>query len=198
MEPTSVVKTRPKRKAAQKPVKAAAASKRKRPSPDQSSDSEEWKGSADEKSDTDSSEKGEEEKEDDDDSKDEAVIDDKSFKKAHIKVPRPQGAPFADALSPDTLQFMAELKVNNNRDFMLHYQVNGNTTMFCLFTYERDTFILETLAPSTTGFHRLCGPGHSPATRNGPYHYGARAKGCYISTKVSHHFKGRTWVFLFL
>lgn len=38
---------------------------------------------------------------------------------AIIDVPRPDGAPFADAVSPDTLQFMADLAENNEREFML-------------------------------------------------------------------------------
>lgn len=40
-----------------------------------------------------------------------------------IEVPRPKGSPFSDAISPNTLQFLAELKENNNRDFMRINQV---------------------------------------------------------------------------
>ncbi|KAI7880839.1 hypothetical protein K492DRAFT_207240 [Lichtheimia hyalospora FSU 10163] len=40
------------------------------------------------------------------------------MKPGRIKIPRPKGSPFADALSPDVLQFMSELKENNHRDFM--------------------------------------------------------------------------------
>ncbi|KAI8379376.1 uncharacterized protein BYT42DRAFT_568567 [Radiomyces spectabilis] len=40
------------------------------------------------------------------------------MKSAVIDIPRPKGSPFADALSPDTLEFMAQLAENNNRDFM--------------------------------------------------------------------------------
>ncbi|KAI9488355.1 hypothetical protein BDB00DRAFT_963804 [Zychaea mexicana] len=35
-----------------------------------------------------------------------------------IDIPRPKGAPFADALSPCLLEFLAELREDNNRDFM--------------------------------------------------------------------------------
>jgi Conserved hypothetical protein (DUF2461) len=38
---------------------------------------------------------------------------------ATIDIPRPEGSPFADAISPDTLQFMADLAENNEREFML-------------------------------------------------------------------------------
>lgn len=38
---------------------------------------------------------------------------------AIIDIPRPNGAPFGDAVSPDTLQFMADLAENNEREFML-------------------------------------------------------------------------------
>ncbi|CEI93230.1 hypothetical protein RMCBS344292_07469 [Rhizopus microsporus] len=41
-----------------------------------------------------------------------------SFNPAKIKIPQPKGGPFADALSPDTLMFLAELAENNDRDFM--------------------------------------------------------------------------------
>lgn len=40
------------------------------------------------------------------------------FKKSKIKVPRPEGSPFPDSLAPDSLQFVAELIENNDRDFM--------------------------------------------------------------------------------
>lgn len=38
---------------------------------------------------------------------------------AVVDVPHPDGSPFADAISPDTLQFMADLAENNEREFML-------------------------------------------------------------------------------
>ncbi|KAI9280138.1 hypothetical protein BC943DRAFT_283631 [Umbelopsis sp. AD052] len=38
---------------------------------------------------------------------------------AIIDIPHPEGSPFADAVSPDTLQFMADLAENNEREFML-------------------------------------------------------------------------------
>jgi hypothetical protein len=34
-------------------------------------------------------------------------------------IPRPKGAPFPDAVSPETLQFMADLAENNDREFMV-------------------------------------------------------------------------------
>ncbi|KAF7720891.1 hypothetical protein EC973_005871 [Apophysomyces ossiformis] len=37
---------------------------------------------------------------------------------AELKIPRPKGSPFPDALSPDVLEFMALLAANNDRDFM--------------------------------------------------------------------------------
>ncbi|OBZ89646.1 hypothetical protein A0J61_02302 [Choanephora cucurbitarum] len=40
------------------------------------------------------------------------------FKPAKIKVPHPDGSPFPDSLSPKTLEFLAELAENNDRDFM--------------------------------------------------------------------------------
>ncbi|KAI8364329.1 hypothetical protein EDC96DRAFT_207010 [Choanephora cucurbitarum] len=40
------------------------------------------------------------------------------FKPAKIKVPHPNGSPFPDSLSPKTLEFLAELAENNDRDFM--------------------------------------------------------------------------------
>ncbi|KAG2181259.1 hypothetical protein INT43_008842 [Umbelopsis isabellina] len=38
---------------------------------------------------------------------------------AILTIPRPKGAPFPDAMSPDSLQFMADLAENNDREFML-------------------------------------------------------------------------------
>ncbi|KAI8346193.1 hypothetical protein BD560DRAFT_411463 [Blakeslea trispora] len=40
------------------------------------------------------------------------------LKPAKIKVPHPKGSPFPDSLSPKTLEFLAELAENNDRDFM--------------------------------------------------------------------------------
>ncbi|KAI8981706.1 hypothetical protein BDF20DRAFT_818582 [Mycotypha africana] len=44
------------------------------------------------------------------------------YNESHIKpfgftIPRPKGSPFPDAISPDTLVFLAELAENNDRDF---------------------------------------------------------------------------------
>ncbi|KAF1798058.1 hypothetical protein V8B55DRAFT_1551243 [Mucor lusitanicus] len=55
---------------------------------------------------------------DDQDSSDDEVFNENNVKKPKVVIPRPKGSPFADAISPDTLQFLAELAVNNDRDFM--------------------------------------------------------------------------------
>lgn len=55
---------------------------------------------------------------DDDDDEEEKVYDGNSTKKSKIVIPRPKGSPFPDAISPDSLAFMAELAENNERDFM--------------------------------------------------------------------------------
>ncbi|CDS07727.1 hypothetical protein LRAMOSA01676 [Lichtheimia ramosa] len=47
-----------------------------------------------------------------------AVTSADDMKPGLIAIPRPKGSPFPDALSPDVLQFMSELKENNHRDFM--------------------------------------------------------------------------------
>lgn len=46
------------------------------------------------------------------------VVSNESMNRPEITIPRPEGAPFPDAISPDVLQFLSELKVNNDRDFM--------------------------------------------------------------------------------
>ncbi|KAG0171804.1 hypothetical protein DFQ28_007496 [Apophysomyces sp. BC1034] len=42
----------------------------------------------------------------------------KTIQPAKTSIPRPKGSPFADALSPGVLEFMALLAANNDRDFM--------------------------------------------------------------------------------
>lgn len=49
----------------------------------------------------------------------ESIRDMNDINPAIVDIPRPAGAPFADAVSPDTLQFMADLAENNEREFML-------------------------------------------------------------------------------
>jgi hypothetical protein len=49
----------------------------------------------------------------------ETVRDATDMNPAILAIPRPKGAPFPDAMSPDTLQFMADLAENNDREFML-------------------------------------------------------------------------------
>ncbi|KAG1443091.1 hypothetical protein G6F56_010802 [Rhizopus delemar] len=49
---------------------------------------------------------------------DEEIISNSSFQPSTITIPRPKNGPFADALSSDSLQFLAELSENNDRDFM--------------------------------------------------------------------------------
>ncbi|KAL9559209.1 hypothetical protein MBANPS3_000526 [Mucor bainieri] len=49
---------------------------------------------------------------------DDEVFDENNVKAHKIVIPRPKGSPFADAISPNTLEFLAELAVNNDRDFM--------------------------------------------------------------------------------
>ncbi|EPB88112.1 hypothetical protein HMPREF1544_05056 [Mucor circinelloides 1006PhL] len=56
--------------------------------------------------------------EDEGENSDDEVFDENNVKKSKIVIPRPKGSPFADAISPDTLEFLAELAVNNDRDFM--------------------------------------------------------------------------------
>ncbi|KAI8985316.1 hypothetical protein BDB01DRAFT_787594 [Pilobolus umbonatus] len=41
-----------------------------------------------------------------------------SLKRSKAIIPRPKDGPFPDAIAPDTLEFMAELVENNDRDFM--------------------------------------------------------------------------------
>ncbi|KAI9261104.1 hypothetical protein BY458DRAFT_253605 [Sporodiniella umbellata] len=49
---------------------------------------------------------------------DEEVIGDSSFQRSDYKRPKVTGGPFADALSVESLAFLSELEVNNERDFM--------------------------------------------------------------------------------
>lgn len=48
----------------------------------------------------------------------EEIYDSNSTKKSKVVIPRPKGSPFPDAISPDSLAFLAELAENNERDFM--------------------------------------------------------------------------------
>ncbi|RCH89393.1 hypothetical protein CU098_008560 [Rhizopus stolonifer] len=52
-------------------------------------------------------------------SSDSETVNSNQINPVKIKIPRPKGSPFADSLSPDTLQFLAELAENNEREFML-------------------------------------------------------------------------------
>lgn len=56
--------------------------------------------------------------EDEQESSEDEVFNENNVKKSKLVIPRPKGSPFADAISPDTLEFLAELAVNNDRDFM--------------------------------------------------------------------------------
>ncbi|KAK4509192.1 uncharacterized protein ATC70_007542 [Mucor velutinosus] len=56
--------------------------------------------------------------EDEQENSDDEVFNENNIKKSKVVIPRPKGSPFADAISPDTLEFLAELAVNNDRDFM--------------------------------------------------------------------------------
>ncbi|ORX52314.1 hypothetical protein DM01DRAFT_1336697, partial [Hesseltinella vesiculosa] len=49
-------------------------------------------------------------------------VEEMEFKPALIKVPVPVGSPFADAVHPATLEFLALLKANNEREFYLAHQ----------------------------------------------------------------------------
>ncbi|OZJ02680.1 hypothetical protein BZG36_04050 [Bifiguratus adelaidae] len=46
------------------------------------------------------------------------------------RAPRPKGAPFADALNPDILQFMSDLALDNDREFMLSNQATSQERWF--------------------------------------------------------------------
>ncbi|KAI9470906.1 MAG: hypothetical protein EXX96DRAFT_586168 [Benjaminiella poitrasii] len=46
------------------------------------------------------------------------IVSDQHLRPRKIEIPRPEGSPFADSLSPDTIEFLAELAENNDRDFM--------------------------------------------------------------------------------
>ncbi|KAG0232845.1 hypothetical protein BGW42_007854 [Actinomortierella wolfii] len=41
------------------------------------------------------------------------------FKVSKVKIPRPRGGPFADAIQPETLEFIRDLKLNNDREYMM-------------------------------------------------------------------------------
>ncbi|KAI8889094.1 hypothetical protein K501DRAFT_291274 [Backusella circina FSU 941] len=46
------------------------------------------------------------------------VISLDSFEAPSIVIPRPKGSPFPDAISPDTLEFLTGLTINNDRDYV--------------------------------------------------------------------------------
>ncbi|CEP14801.1 hypothetical protein [Parasitella parasitica] len=52
------------------------------------------------------------------DDSDDQVFNENNVKKSRVVIPRPKGSPFADSISPNTLEFLAELAENNDRDFM--------------------------------------------------------------------------------
>lgn len=52
------------------------------------------------------------------DSDEDDVYDVSSTSKSKLVIPHPKGSPFPDAISPLTLEFMAELAENNDRDYM--------------------------------------------------------------------------------
>ncbi|KAI7902529.1 uncharacterized protein BX663DRAFT_486826 [Cokeromyces recurvatus] len=54
----------------------------------------------------------------DDDTNNVEIISEQHINPGKIVIPRPKGCPFADSISPDTLEFLAELAENNDRDFM--------------------------------------------------------------------------------
>lgn len=53
-----------------------------------------------------------------DDNSDDEVFNEDNVKESKLVIPRPPGSPFADSISPDTLEFLADLAENNDRDFM--------------------------------------------------------------------------------
>ncbi|KAI8645560.1 hypothetical protein BD408DRAFT_411641 [Parasitella parasitica] len=53
-----------------------------------------------------------------DEDSDNQVFNENNVKKSKVVIPRPKGSPFADSISPNTLEFLAELAENNDRDFM--------------------------------------------------------------------------------
>lgn len=63
----------------------------------------------------------------------EEVYDLDSYVKSKLVIPRPKGSPFADAISPDALEFLANLAENNDRDFM-HLRVKEWTAVRKDFT----------------------------------------------------------------
>lgn len=81
-----------------------------------------------------------------------AVTSAEDMKPGRIKIPRPKGSPFADALSPDVLQFMSELRENNHRDFMRVNEVTSYSmySLVCMLI-----LILETMAFYSQGLYRL-------------------------------------------
>jgi len=43
----------------------------------------------------------------------------KIFAVSTLKIPHPKGAPFPDAIQPETLEFIRDLKLNNDREYMM-------------------------------------------------------------------------------
>ncbi|KAF9291472.1 hypothetical protein BGZ68_003892 [Mortierella alpina] len=47
------------------------------------------------------------------------VVPTKTFLVSPLKIPHPKNGPFADAIQPDTLEFIRDLKLNNDREYMM-------------------------------------------------------------------------------
>lgn len=82
------------------------------------------------------------------------LVTPQDFKPPVITVPQPKNSPFADAISPSSMIFMASLMVNNDRTFMKLHEVrwsrnNGMTNRFALIGPMED---------NTEGFYGLCRP----------------------------------------
>ncbi|GJJ75041.1 hypothetical protein EMPS_07399 [Entomortierella parvispora] len=50
----------------------------------------------------------------------------KTFLVSPLKIPHPKGAPFPDAIQPETLEFIRDLKLNNDREYMMLNQERCN------------------------------------------------------------------------
>ncbi|KAF8984285.1 hypothetical protein BGZ46_008373 [Entomortierella lignicola] len=48
------------------------------------------------------------------------------FTESPLKIPHPKGGPFADAIQPETLEFIRDLKHNNDREYMMLNQERCN------------------------------------------------------------------------
>ncbi|CAO3566681.1 unnamed protein product [Mortierella alpina] len=47
------------------------------------------------------------------------VVPTKTFLVSPLKIPHPKNGPFADAIQPETLEFIRDLKLNNDREYMM-------------------------------------------------------------------------------